>query len=124
MFATATAATAATRKCRFRKNTNGSSRSGRVPTVLRQQWCIILLFGMAISLAFYTLLTALTAEQELIAHRRRGTDRRYRQQECGSGSDSGGGDGQQQKIYQQEEVTITTPTMTAPAGTATTVAAD
>jgi hypothetical protein len=37
---------------------------------------------MAISLAFYTLLTALTAEQELIAHRRRGTDRRYRQQGC------------------------------------------
>jgi hypothetical protein len=76
---------------------------------------------MAISLA-YTILTAPTVEQELVAHRRRGTGRRYRQQEYGSGSDSGGG-GQQQEIYQQEEVTITTPAMTA-LGTATTVAAD
>jgi hypothetical protein len=115
-----TAASAVTRNRRFHKNnTNDSSHPGRVSTVLRQQWSIILLFGMAISLAFYTILTAPTVEQELIARRRRGTDRRYRQQEYGSGSDSGG---QRQEIYQQEEVTIATPAMTAP-GIATTVAA-
>jgi hypothetical protein len=61
-------------------------------------------------------------EQEMSARQRRGTDRRYRQQEYGS-SDIGGGS-QQQEVYQQEEVsTFTTPAMTAP-GTVTTVSAD
>jgi hypothetical protein len=114
------------RNRRFHNNTNNSSRPGRVPTVLRQQWSIILLFGMAFSLAFYTILTAPTVEQELIAHRRRGTDRRYRQREYGrsgsssdSDSDSGGGQQQQQEQErsQQEEGIMSTAAMAAPGAT-------
>jgi hypothetical protein len=116
--------TLAMRNRRFHSNTNTSSRPGRVPTVLRQHWSIILLFGMAITLAYYTILTAPTVEQELIARRRRGMDRRYRQRGYGSSGSSDSGGGQQQERYQHTEVTrLPTTAMTA-SSEATTVAAN
>jgi hypothetical protein len=115
------------RNSRFHNNTDTSSHHGRVPMRLRQQWSIILLFGMAISLAFYNILTAPTVEEELIARRQRGTNRLYRQREYGSSSsstsDNGGSDGQQQELYQQDDATTPTTAMPASAG-ATALAAD
>jgi hypothetical protein len=69
---------------------------------------------MAILLAFYTILTAPTVEQELVQRRRRGIYS-YR-----SSSGNGSGMGSQQREQEQEQVTTPAATMaTSPAATST-----
>jgi hypothetical protein len=85
---------------------------------IRQQWSIILLFGMAILLAFYTILTAPTVEQELVQRRRRGI------YSYGSSSGNGSGMGSQQREQEQEQVTTPTATMATATTAATIVTAN